>query len=70
MRDYGEREWVEFDSIYDDTPSKDAMCFRIEDNYYWIPRSLLDPEDENIVEEDTYVFVYLPIWFAEKEGLI
>ena len=69
-RDYGEREAVYLEMKYDN-PDKAAILFSDGEDEFWIPRSILDPMEENVLHiKDEEYEVFLPIWFAEQEGLI
>jgi hypothetical protein len=44
-----------------------AIRYDIDDNYVWIPKSLIHDSYEN---EDGTITIQIPEWFAEKEGLV
>lgn len=49
------------DGIKYDSPEKQAVLFIFDETTVWIPRSLMEAYDENVVE--------VPTWFAEKEEI-
>ena len=52
---------VEFDELVEERPS--AICIRIEDKRYWLPKSCIDFRSWSH-------FVEIPEWLAEQKGLI
>ena len=55
---------MDYDEILQDTGDGGATLFEIDEKEVWVPNSLV----EEIWESDNQVEV--PLWFAEKEGLV
>lgn len=44
-----------------------ACLLAIEDNEYWVPKSVIDEEESDIIEQDNVGTFYIQRWFVEKE---
>ncbi len=53
---------IDFDSIKHETPN--ATLFEADGKEFWIPKSVIGTVDESAGT------VEVPVWFAEKEGLV
>jgi len=59
-----ETVWINYDEILQDTGEGGATLFQMDDEEVWVPNSLITDFDEDVYS------VEIPVWFAEKEGLV
>lgn len=61
-------EYVEIDAecIHE---TEEALLVLIEGEKYWVPKSLLHPEDNEVASKGDTGVLCVPKWFSDKEGL-